>query len=582
MRAIQDHLAACEARAVSEVAHEAAQAAVLGARGNCGMMLSHFLLGFACALEGVDRTDARGFGGALAAGVQRLDEAIERPVEGTILTVMRDTAAAAVHSATQDVAQLLEDLLDSARSSLARTPELLPALRAAGVVDAGAKGFVALLEGVVGLLRGDPVVALDGGWRASGTEGEGRTGATGDEDVLAAAAAEYPQDEERFRYCTEALVRGEGLPSQAALREALRPFGDSLIVIRSEGLAKIHVHTDEPEKVFAYLRTLGTLATHKAEDMQAQHDALARAGEGGHVSLARRPVGVLTDSAADLPEEVVRAHGIEVVPMVLVDGTSSLRDGVDITAEEFHARLSAEGPVPTTSQPPPAAFVEGMRRAAEQAEHVVAVVLGSSLSGTYASAEAARDYVKEAPVTLVDSLGASLLQGLLALRAAEMAEAGETPERIAAALARIRRRSGILFTVDTFERLIASGRVGRGRALLGAVLNVKPILGLTAEGHVEPVGKAVGRRRVMAALLDAIRERVPADAGRVRFGVVHVACPDIVDTVAAELRSRFGRDVEILSAPATPVISTHLGPGAWGVAYMVEGAGTDAEPAPAT
>jgi DegV family protein with EDD domain len=173
-------------------------------------------------------------------------------------------------------------------------------------------------------------------------------------------------------------------------------------------------------------------------------------------------------------------------------------------------------------------------------------------------------------VHLVDSLGASLLEGLLVLKACELAELAWQPEEIVSELDRVRSQSGILFTVDTFDRLLASGRVGRGRAILGSVLSVKPILGLTPEGAVVPLGKAMGRRRAQAALLDVLAAQLPEGVQKVRFGVVHVGNEEILGPVSDALRTRYGKHVEILTAPATPVISTHLGIGAWGVAYLVE------------
>lgn len=556
VRAIADHLRAGDARGVAEVAHEAAQAAVLGARGNCGMILSHFLLGFADDLSGLERIDTGRFATALNAGAVNLQEALETPVEGTILTVMRDTAEAAAASGDPDFAPLLELLLQEARGSLARTPDLLPVLKKAGVVDAGAKGFVSLLEGVLLFMNGDPLVSL-------------ASEAAQTDDAAAVARAEYPGEEEQYRFCTEALVRGEGLPTQGDAREVLRELGDSLIVIRSDDVLKVHVHTDEPEQVFTYLRGVGNLVTHKAEDMRAQHAAMERAADG-HIQLARRPVTVVTDSAADLPEEVVRAHGIHVTPLVLVDGDRTYRDGVDISAEEFHLRLASDAELPTTSQPAPADFLDTFGRAAEEGEAVVGVLAGSSLSGTFRSGEAAASRFHGAPVCLADSLGASLLQGLLVLKACELAELAWAPSDIVKEIDRIRTQSGILFTVDTFDRLIASGRIRRGRAFLGRVFGIKPILQLSVTGKVEPVGKALGMDRAGDELMKLLRQRIPTGAEKVRFGVVHVGAPDVVGPATARLRAEYGDHVEILTAPVTPVIATHLGTGAWGVAYVVE------------
>ncbi|MEE2898648.1 MAG: DegV family protein [Gemmatimonadota bacterium] len=556
VRAIADHLRANDARAVSEVAHEAAQAAVLGARGNCGMLLSHFFLGFSNDLTGLERIGTARFAEALRAGATGVYEALEKPVEGTILTVIRDTAEAAESLGNLDFVLFLERLVEEARSSLERTPDLLPVLKKSGVVDAGAKGFVSILEGVLLFMDGDPLLAAE----PDGMEAD---------DAAAVAQMEYPDDEEQFRFCTEALVRGESLPSQTEVREVLREMGDSLIVIRSSDVLKIHVHSDEPEQVFTYLRSVGTLVTHKAEDMRAQHAAVERAADG-HIHLARRPVSVVTDSAADLSEEIVRAHGIHVTPLVLVDGDQTYRDGVDISAEEFHRRLADASALPTTSQPAPADFLDTFARAAEEGEAIVGVLTGSGLSGTFNSGEAAVARFHSAPVHLADSLGASLLLGLLVLKACELAELGWAPEDIVREVDRVRAQSSILFIVDTFERLIASGRMGRGRALLGRLFGIKPILMLDLAGKVEPVGKALGMERAGEELLRQLRQRIPVGARKVRFGVVHVGVPHVVEPAIARLRAEYGDQVEVLTAPVTSVIATHLGIGAWGVAYLVE------------
>jgi DegV family protein with EDD domain len=190
---------------------------------------------------------------------------------------------------------------------------------------------------------------------------------------------------------------------------------------------------------------------------------------------------------------------------------------------------------------------------------VVGVLVGSALSGTLTSAEAAASRVREGDVHLIDSRGASLLQGLLVLKAVELAELGRRPAEIAREVQRIRNQSGLLFTVANLDRLIASGRVGRGQALVGRVLDLKPILGLEPDGTVRSFGKAVGAGRARAALLRAVRQAIPASARKVRFGIVHVGAPELAAEIEQELRRAYGADTEILTAPATPVIATHIG-----------------------
>ncbi|HUF76376.1 MAG TPA: DegV family protein, partial [Longimicrobiales bacterium] len=555
LQSIADHLRPERRTEVSAVAYQAAQGAVMGARGNCGMMLSHFLLGFAEGVEARARIGTREFGQALAAGADKLSAALERPVEGTILTVMRDAATAARRAVTTDFAVLVDDMVDEARRSLASTPDLLPVLKKAGVVDAGAKGFVSILEGVRLFMHGDPAMPLR-------PEPDSAAGP-------AVARQEYSAEGEHYRFCTEALVRGPELPTQETVQSALRDVGDSLIVIRAADVLKVHVHTDEPERVFEYLRSVGTLVTHKAEDMRVQHATIERSASG-HVKLARRPVAIVTDSASDLPEEQVRAHGIHVTPLQLVEGERTYRDGIDITAAEFHERLREGRELPTTSQPAPAAFLETYARALEEAETVVAVLVGSTLSGTLAAGEVAASRTQGGSVHVVDSLGASLLEGMLVLKAAELAELGSPPAEIVAELKRVRARSGIVFIPGDLDRLVASGRVTRGQALVGRALSLRPILGLDPDGAVVRLGTAMGSRRARAGVLSVVRRQIPKQAKHVRFGVVHVGTPEAADEIARTLRAEYGEHVDMLTAPVTPVIATHTGVGTVGVAYLVE------------
>jgi DegV family protein with EDD domain len=599
-RSIADRLRAHTDPSLGAVAREAAEAGILGARGNCGMILSHYLLGFSESVGDRAKMTVGEFVQALRDATDHVYRALESPVEGTILTVMRETAEEAESRSFANFPILFRRLLRRAYDALARTPDLLPVLRAAGVVDAGAKGFVHLIEGIAAYVSGDPIVALVEA--APGYDGvpAARSGvgpefaasgaaipcATGDPvrgAPIAAALAEYPTESERYRFCTEALVRGPALPAGEVVRAALRERGDSLVVIRTGDLLKVHIHTDAPDELFAYLRTLGELATHKAEDMHAQHAALTRGG--GHLQLARRPVVIVTDTACDLPEEVVRAHGIHLVPLSLVFEDEVLRDRVEISADDFARRLLA-GEHPTTSQPTPAAFLEAYERAAEEGEAIVAVTLSGALSGTFASAEAAaRRHQTEAvavgsagatgsggaagraAVRVVDSRGATLLQGLLALRAAELGELGLTPTEIAAEIERIRKHSGLFFTVDVFDNLLASGRVGRGRAILGSLLDIKPILAVDDEGRVTPLARVRGRKQLLPRVMELLEERIPPGSGKPRFGVVHVACEEVLEEVANELRARYGADTEVITGPASPVLATHVGPGAWGLAW---------------
>jgi DegV family protein with EDD domain len=548
LRAVADALRGLHQTTLPETGRTMARAAVLGARGNSGMMLAHFLLGFTEALGERDTASAGEIALALGRGADRLYESLDEPREGTILTVARDTAQAASAAAAEsdDIAVCLHRTLREAEASLARTPELMPLLKEAGVVDAGGKGFVRMLEGVVRLINGDPVASV---------------GPPEDTGEPAPAAQVEVAAERDFQFCTEVLIRGDRLPPANEVRAALHRFGGSVVVALMADLLRIHVHTDTPEAVFTYAAELGQVASTKADDMRAQHRRLGHAG--------RRPVAIVSDSSADLADALLDRHRISLVPLQVVFGDRTFRDRVELRPEEFYRRLRAATDLPTTSQPTPADFVRIFRDARAEADEVVGVLLGSRLSGTFASAQMALRAAGLTGVHLVDSRSASLGVGMFALRAAELAESGWRAGEIVAELERVRERCGMLLTVDRFDNLVRGGRVSRGKAWIGGMLDVKPILALDQAGSVMVVDRVRGREQTIPRVLALLEQRLTPRPQVVRFGVAHVEAPETAERVRAALVAAY-RPKDCFVTLATGVLATHAGLGAWAIFYQVE------------
>ncbi|MFN2572769.1 MAG: DegV family protein [Gemmatimonadales bacterium] len=528
------------------VAETMAQASVRGARGNSGMMLSQFLLGFREGIGQRLRAHAGELAAAIALGFERLQSSLDEPVEGTILTVAREAADEAGRAGGEsDLRIFMSRVVGRAEAALARTPDLLVALKTAGVVDAGAKGFVRLLDGVKRL--------IEEGHIAEGAVDRIAAGSN------AAALTEVESDRD-YRYCTEIMVRAAGppLPDPADVRRALRAHGGSIVVLSTGPLLKAHVHTDAPEAVFALAGGWGALESTKADDMRAQHQALQ----------ARRPIAFVSDTACDLPDELILQYDIGLAPMQLIVDARSYRDRLELTAGEFFRRLRA-GLDASTSQPAPQAFTDAYRDAARAGEHVIAVIVSSALSGTFSSAEAAARRFNSGRVTVLDSRSASLGEGLLVIRGVELAAAGWAPDAIVRELQRVRAQSGGLFTVDNYERLVRSGRVGRGRAWLGTKLNLKPVMALTMEGKIEPVGRVRGRESARRRILELLDRALTPRPRALRFGVVHGDIPEFADALRSELVARYA-PLQCLVTPITPVIAAHAGIGAWGVFYQNE------------
>lgn len=550
LRHISDALRDVRNGSISEVAGLAAEAGVLGARGNSGMLFSHFLMGFSSSLGRRLRVGVSEIAEALTHAATALHEALENPREGTIITVARDLAEEARRKARtqRDVYVWLRDLQAAAERSLLRTRELLPVLREAGVVDAGAKGFVSFFEGVVHYIEGHapgdvvaeaPLPRTHGGDRPS---------------VYAARDAGVGSDE--GRYCTQIAVRAVDLAEGDVLRAALAGLGTSTIVLRAGQVAKVHIHSDTPARVSEVLAGFGEVVSERIEDTLLS-------GAGRHVAVA-------TDSSADLPLDWAERHGVSVVPLQVIVGDRTFRDGIDLDSDGLLEILTDDGaPPPTTSQPPPSDFVDRYRVALERgAEALLGIFVSGSLSGTYASAAAAMKTFEGVPTEAIDSRSGSLGVGLLVARAVELLDDGRDLGDVARELRAVRDRSNLFLTVDTFEYLLRSGRVGRAKAWLGSKLDLKPILSLDDEGRVIKAATARGPAGLRERVLELLEERL-AGARRYRLGVSHFAAPAVAEALVAELKHRFD-PVEILTGQTTAALAVHTGPGAWAVAYQVE------------
>lgn len=274
---------------------------------------------------------------------------------------------------------------------------------------------------------------------------------------------------------------------------------------------------------------------------------------------------VMTDSAAAVPPSLARAHGIRVVPHQLVWDGQVYLDGEGLTPDAFYRRLRADGTYPTTATPTLGQFIAAYRRAAEGATGIVSIHVTGRLTSTV---RVARQAAREAgvPVRVVDSGTAATPQAFIALEAARAAERGAPLDQVVAVAEECRGRVGMFFAMETLEHLRRGGRIGRAATLLGARLNIQPVLTLE-DGQVQPVTLTRTRRKA----LDRVVEETAKVVGdrRVRMAVFHA---DVLDE-ALELAERVRQEFDCLEVSVcefTPVVGAHTGPGIIGLGYCVE------------
>jgi DegV family protein with EDD domain len=275
------------------------------------------------------------------------------------------------------------------------------------------------------------------------------------------------------------------------------------------------------------------------------------------------PVRIVTDSAADLPAAEAEALGVEVVPLSIRFGDKEYTDGVDLTVEEFYAKLAASAELPETSAPSPGAFDAAFRRQGEAgADAVVCVNLSGGLSATVQAAQnAASGLAGELDVRVVDSRSITSGLGTQVRLAAQAAADGASADDIVALVESLSARTHVLGALDTLENLKKGGRIGGAQALLGSLLSIKPLLDISS-GEVEEAGKARTRRKA----LEWLRDQVFALPKVEHLVVAHGMAPE-VDTMVEMLAPRYSRD-ELSIATIGPTIGTHGGPRVMGVTWV--------------
>ena len=272
----------------------------------------------------------------------------------------------------------------------------------------------------------------------------------------------------------------------------------------------------------------------------------------------KRAFAVVTDSTADLPAVWSDRYGIQVVPLKVLFGEETFRDGVDMNNEEFFRRLATVTKLPTTSAPSPGEFAELYERLSKDFEGCISIHIGAQLSATAEAARVGAQSVEGFKVNVVDSETVTMPMAFLCKVAAESA----TLEEATAAVARRIPKCRVLALLDTLRYIEMGGRVSRAQAMIGTMLDLKPLL-LVVDREIKPVDRVRTRSRAIPRMLEFFKAELPVEY----VGVVHAQAPDEAELIAADLREKFP-ELEIPVGQIGCVLGTHVGPKALGLVYI--------------
>lgn len=538
---------------IHQLLEQVADAALNGARGNSGAILAQFFQGFSEGAKTVDKhMTTKNFVAAIATAVNYAHKALSQPKEGTILTTLRDFSDEITHQQLSnnelDFVDLLYHGIARAQISLKHTSVQLKELKKAGVVDAGAQGFVEFLTGIYQFVDTGSIKQLQ-------------------EDLAEVAIVESTEEipheiDERYRFCTECLIKQrENYPiDQDELRQKLDELGNSLIVAGSSIKTKVHVHTNDPKVIFNLCREYGDVSGEKADDMIKQQKSYVN---------RKTSVAILTDSAADLPNEVISQYNIHVVPILINFGNQTFLDKISITPQEFHRALKNKTIHPTTSQPSFGDFHRQYQYLSTHFDAIIALHIPRDLSGTLnASEKAAEKITTGSHIKVIDALNISAGQGLITLYAAEAAYMGHTQDNVVALTNMIIQKTEFFAAMPDLEFLVRGGRLPIKLKSFLDFFKLTPVAGVSKNGKIKPMGLLIGRKNLAKKLFSMVKRRMSADK-RYRISIVHSDREKEAYDLAEMIKNYFPTHIDQLFVlPCCASLAVHAGPGGLGVAIQ--------------
>lgn len=516
-----------------------AEASLVGARGNSGIIFAQFINGMYMEMVSDKDIDVASFSNSVSKAVSYAYEAISIPVEGTIITVMKDWADSlkSLSEREVDFNLLFTDSLKVAMESLLDTPNKLQILKDNNVVDSGAKGFVHFIEGFLKFLKTGEVEKYSDVWEKLTLDNE---------------EIHFHSDLDlENRYCTEALVEGKDLDLEK-IRKELKIFGESLIVAGNKSKMRIHIHVINPEAFFNKLNDYGKIVFQKVDDMKRQYETLYSKNS---------EIALVTDSIADLPQSLMDKYQVHLFPLNLLINDSNYLDKLSITPEYFYDLMDTAETYPSSSQPTSYDIENFLKSIVDHYEKIIVVTVSKEMSGTFNTFEKVIKNlnIDENKIKVINSKLNSGAQGLVVLKAAEEIASGKTFEEVIESVENIIERTEIFVSVPTLEYMYKSGRIGKAQQIALNMINLKPVVSIDEKGDGIIIGKAFsvnGNTKKIAELVKDIMK----DNEIERYSLVHARAGERLGAYKEYYKDLIGFEPEYIME-ISPVVALNAGIG---------------------
>lgn len=528
------------------VINSMSNAAFENARGNSGIIFASFISGFSEACGQLKSLNLEQFSSGATFAVEAAYSAVSVPVEGTMLTVIREWAnyIATYHDKHHGFGDLFDAAYEKAKQTLEETPNMLEILRKNKVVDSGAKGFVMFLSGFGKLFSGS--TSQQDVW-------------TETDAPIQATVEDGHQDAPSFRYCTEVLLH-DSIDRKARIDTLIAGLGDSMIISGNQRMVKIHIHTNRPDQVTQKLVESGyKVNKSKVDDMLLQTEV---------EQSPKSKIAILTDSIADLSEAQCIDEQIHRLSLPLIADDTIYLDKYTVTMDNIQSILDNSRTYPTSSQPDVKQVKAKLEWLLGHYEQVVVISVASALSGTYSGCQRAISELGDQGkrIMLIDSKLNSGAQGLIVYNAAKMANRGESVESILNKTTELIPKTSIYVSLDTFEYAVKSGRVPNKIGKLLMKMGAKPIMTLNKEGNGAAFGLAFSRKAIDRKIFNTVKKIVVSE-GIEQYSIVHANNPVLAKQYCETFEALIGFP-PIIMTDISAITTIHAGIGSVAISLI--------------
>lgn len=465
---------------LKETLDSISNAALIGSRGNSGLIFSQFFYGFTKEFN-EEYMDQNRLILQMKQGFLSAYESIEVPVEGTIITLMRKWFEFLKRDKKAEHT-LYEHLITAnnlLQEQLFVTMSELEVLKTYNVVDAGAKGFSLFIDGFVkGIV--DPNIKVEI------TESDYET---------FELSHEHTDDVITNRFCTEILI--ESSFHKEEIISQIHDLGDSIVVGESTKYRRIHLHTNTPELVIERLRHHGKIVETKVDDMKKQADV---------VNHRKHDICIVTDSIADLPKEYIEAHQIQIFPVSILVDDVIYYDKLTIKNEQLFNMIKDSNEYPKSAAPSMLSIQNLFSYLRTYYKEIVVVTVSSKMSATYNVFKKVIDTYNDQRIVLIDSRQNSVAQGLVVQSVVEMIESHKSLADIVKETEIIREKTKILVHVDTLDNMVRSGRIKKSLGKLAKVLRLKPVVSIDQHGEGIVLSKSLGLKNNIKKIIKMVKK----------------------------------------------------------------------------